>query len=88
MPTREAYEAILRALKAHPHRRVLECEFNDAVFGNFAISFETEGARRTVVNDRGELVLYTGRNDTNGGKTILPSLAEVDEQVLLRALGL
>jgi len=88
MDGREAFEAIRDALNAEPRRRIIESRYEELIFGNFIIAFEHDGQPSSIVNDRGELFLCSDLSGSKGCTVILPSLYEVDEQGLLRALGL
>lgn len=87
MDSRDVYDAILRAIDADPRRQLVASRFDDAAFGNFVISFEEDKRPRSVVNDRGELVLCTGLNGSGGCTTVLSCLPGADEEAVLRALG-
>lgn len=76
------------ALATKPGTRVLDCTYNDAMFGNFVIGFEAQGLSRSVVNDRGELALCSDLTGTQHCRTIVRSIATVDEQALIEALAL
>jgi hypothetical protein len=56
MDTRAAFDAIQRRLKADPRKSIVESFFDEEVFGNFWITYLQSGERRSVVNDRGQLV--------------------------------
>lgn len=88
MRPNEAYDAIRSALATIPGTRVLDCTYNDAMFGNFVIGFEVQGIARSVVNDRGELALCSDLAGTQHCKTIVRSIATVDQQALIEALAL
>jgi len=88
MDTREAFEAIRSALDADPCRRIVESRYEELIFGNFIIAFEHGGRPRSIVNDRGELCLCNDLSGSKGCALILPSLWDVDQQGILRALEL
>jgi hypothetical protein len=88
MTPNEAYDAIRSALAAKPGTRVLDCTYDDAMFGNFVIGFQAQGRARSFVNDRGELALCSDLAGTQHCRTIVRSLANVDEQTLIEALAL
>jgi hypothetical protein len=88
MDAREAYEAISRSLGADPRNCIIKCVFDERNFGNFIISFEHSGAPRSIVNDRGELVLCDDLEGSVGRRTVVPSLYGLDEQRVVRALKL
>ena len=56
MDTRAAFDAIQRRLKADPRKSIVESFFDEEVFGIFWITYLQSGERRSVVNDRGQLV--------------------------------
>jgi hypothetical protein len=88
MDSRDAFDAIQRALEADPRREMQASRYEAALFGNFVISFEEDGQSRSIVNDRGELMICAGPDGEGTCRTLLPSLAQADEQTVLRALGL
>jgi hypothetical protein len=85
--TRDAYDAILTALGADPRKHIVESFFHEENFGNFWISFEDNGRPRTLVNDRGQLILGRGRLGREE-TTVVQSIREADERTLLQALYL
>jgi hypothetical protein len=87
MNARDAYEATLRAVGADPRNRILECVFDEVNFGNFIVSFEQGGLHRSIVNDRGELVLCCDLEGSRDCRSVVRSLREVDEQRVIRALN-
>ena len=87
MGPNEAYDAIQRAFANTPGTRVLDCTYSGAMFGNFVIRFEAQGQTRSVVNDRGELALCSDLAGTQVCRTIVRSIASVDEQALVEALA-
>jgi hypothetical protein len=88
MGPNEAFDAIRRELATKPGTRVLDCTYTDTSFGNFIIGFEAHGQARSVVNDRGELALCSDLEGTQHCKTIIRSIAAVDEHELIKALAL
>jgi len=88
MGSKEAYDTIRRALASNPRTSIVDCIYDDAAFGNFVIAFEVEGRPRSVVNDRGELTLCSDLAGTRKCATVLPSIADADEQTLVEALNL
>lgn len=88
MDASAGYDAILRALAAEPRIRIVESFFDEVNFGNFIVRFEADGQPRSIVNDRGELVLCSDLEGSRDCRTALQSLYGVDKPALLRALGL
>jgi len=88
MGPNEAYDAIRTVLATRPGTRLLDCSYNDASFGNFVIGFEADGQARSVVNDRGELALCSDPAGTQHCRTIVRSIAALDEHALIEALAL
>jgi hypothetical protein len=88
MDARKAYEAISKTIGADPRNRIIKCVFDKENFGNFIISFERGGAPRSVVNDRGQLVLCDDPEGRLGCRTVVQSLYGVDEQRVIQALKL
>lgn len=69
-------------------KRIVESQFNEANFGNFVISFEVDGQPKSIVNDRGELVLCDDLEGSRDCKTVVQSLADADESIVISALNL
>ena len=88
MDAREAYQTILSALDADPRKRVVSSRFEEANFGNFVIGFEDEGRAKSILHDRGELVLCNDLHGNQDCTTALASLATADQPTALRALNL
>jgi|KBSSwiS6_1023812.scaffolds.fasta_scaffold58882_2 hypothetical protein len=80
MNPEEAYDAIRRVISADPQKRIVDSSFDAMSFGNFWVTFDDNGQRKSIVNDRGELVL--------DGQTAMLSMYEVDEPTIMRALRL
>ena len=83
MHTDDAYNALLNALGLDREIKITERFLDEENFGNFVISFEKYGRRRTLINDRGQLTLSRGREPST---TIVQSIGEADERTLLEAL--
>ena len=88
MGPNEAYHAIRDALMSKPSVSVLDCAYDDAKFGNFVIVFEADGEPRSVINDRGEIALCRGPAGNQHCTTVVPSVAAVEQEALITALGL
>lgn len=88
MRSKEAYNAIRKALASNPRTSIVECTYDTAAFGNFLIAFEADGEPKSVVNDRGELVLCGDLAGTRNCETVVPSINDVNERMILKALGL
>jgi len=88
MRSNEAYDAIRKALGSNHGTRLLSCTYDEEMFGNFVIAFEVDGRPSSVVNDRGELALCSDLVGTQRCRTIVRSIAAVDEQALIQALTL
>ena len=86
MGSEEAFTAIRRALGANKRVRLTKSIYDDESFGNFVISFQHAGKARSIVLDRGELILCSDPDGDGESKTLLSSIYEVDEQAILRAL--
>jgi hypothetical protein len=87
MDTRDAYDAICRALERDEAKRLVSAEFNELVFGNFVVSFERAGCPSSVVNDRGQLFLCDNLNGLGQCAMVVDSIREAGEQDLLRQIG-
>jgi len=88
MGSKEAYDAIRKALASNPRTSIADCTYEDAAFGNFVIAFELEGQPRSVVHDRGELALCSDLTGTRQCTTVLLSIVDADEQTVIEALKL
>jgi hypothetical protein len=86
MGSKEAYDAIRKALASNPRTSIVDCFYDDATFGNFVIAFDSEGQSRPAVNDRGKLALCNDFSGTHQCKTVVPSIADADERAVLEAL--
>lgn len=87
MEPTEAYEVICAAVEADPTKQLVESGLDKRHFGNFFVSFESDGQHQCWINDRGFLFLT---NDAGGkGQSIatLPSLRDLNRETLLRALS-
>ncbi|MCW3797935.1 hypothetical protein OMW55_08980 [Sphingomonas sp. BN140010] len=87
MDAREAYETILSALHADPRKRIVSSLFEEANFGYFLIGFEDEGRAKSILHDRGELVLCGDLHGSQDCTTALASLATADQPTAIRALN-
>jgi hypothetical protein len=87
MQTKAAFEAIQRALSKNPRRRVVRSSFDERVFGNFVIAFVEDGQPASLVNDRGQLLLYRGLEADEYRLTLLENLYEADEATVIEALA-
>jgi hypothetical protein len=81
-------EIIRGAITRDPNKRLVKSTFDEASFGNFIISFEEDGRARSVVNDRGELVVCSDLEGSRDCVTVLGSLHGADEQLIINALKL
>ena len=87
MDTREAYEAIQKAVKADPRKSVVGSSYDEEVFGNFWVTYVQGGERLSVVNDRGQLILYEGSEADHFRKMLLDDLYGADEQAILASIS-
>ena len=85
MRSDDAYNAILAALGSDPEIKIVERFLDEENFGNFVISFEKDGRRRMLTNDRGQLTFDRGQ--ATASRTIMQSIYEADERSLLQALN-
>jgi hypothetical protein len=88
MNSREAYDVICDAVEGDAAKRVVDKFYDDDNFGSFVVSFEEDGSRRSVVNDRGFVFLADGLDGSGNSTATVPSLYDVDAERLLSSLNL
>ncbi|MEA1072452.1 hypothetical protein [Sphingomonas sp. LY160] len=86
MDTREAFEAIRRRVNSDPRKSLVESIFDEHEFGNFWVTFEEAGERLSVVNDRGQLILFDGPMGDRFRKMLVSDLRDANEQAVLYAV--
>ena len=86
MDSRQAFDAIQAALKANPGFKIIDATYDEDAFGNFVISFVRDTAPQSFVLDRGELVLCDDMDGSNECRTVLQSICDVEEKVVLNAV--
>jgi hypothetical protein len=82
---RDAFEAIQKKLETDLGSDAVEGHFDDATFGNFWVRYVEAGETRSIVNDRGQLILYEGPDD-HFSKLLLQDLYSADPQSVLDSL--
>jgi len=87
METKAAFEAIQRALLNDPRKSIVRSSFDETMFGNFVIAFVEDGQAASLVNDRGQLLLYDGLDADEYRRTLLNDLYEADEAAVIRAVA-
>lgn len=87
MDTRAAFDTIQRKVKADPRKCIVESFFDEQVFGNFWITYDEGGERRSVVNDRGQLILYDGSAGDRFREMLVSDLRSADEKAVLEAVS-
>jgi hypothetical protein len=88
MIAEQAFRAIQAAILAKEDARVIHSRYDPMDFGNFIIAFEDAGRARSVICDRLELVVCNDLQGPRGFRTLFPSVQDVKEVELLRALEL
>ena len=86
MDTRDAFDAIERAVNADPRKRIAEIAYDEQVFGNFSITYDEGGERLSIVNDRGQLFLYGGPAGDEFRSMLVKDLRSASEQAVLEAV--
>lgn len=86
MDTREAFNAVQEKVKADPRKDFVDAFYDEQVFGNFWIIYDEGGERLSVVNDRGQLILYEGRTGDHFRALLLNDLPSADEKAVLQAV--
>jgi hypothetical protein len=76
------------SLLVHQHGcKIIEAKFEDAVFGNFLISYAVDNVVGSLVCDRGELYKCADLSGIKNCKLLLMSVQAIDERELLAALS-
>lgn len=88
MTAADAYKLILQVVNERSDTELVGSKFYERVFGSFIISFIQDGAEKSVVNDRFELVVCNDLHGDIGCRTVLKSIREADQQQLLNAIEL
>ena len=87
MDTRAAFDAIQRKLLADPQKSLVDSFYDEQVFGNFWITYVEGGERRSVVNDRGQLIRFEGEAaDEQLGEVLLDDLRNADDSKVIGAI--
>jgi hypothetical protein len=86
METKAAYEAIQRTLSADARKSVVHSSYDEEMFGNFVIAFLDDGRPSSLVNDRGQLLLYDGLDAEEYRRTLLDDLYGADEARVVQAV--
>lgn len=87
MDIRAAFDAIQRKVNADPRKSIVESSFDERSFGNFWVTYEQGGERLSVVNDRGQLILYHGPAGDHFRAMLISDLGSADEKAVLSAVG-
>ena len=87
MDTREAFDAIRKKVNADPHKSIVSCFFDERTFGNFWITYEVGVERLSVVNDRGQLILYDGPAGDHFRAMLITDLRSANEEAVLDAVS-
>ena len=87
MDTKEAFDVIDRKVKADARKTYIDGFYDEQVFGNFWITYDEGGERLSIVNDRGQLILYEGRAGDHFRATLLSDLRSADEKSVLQAVA-
>ena len=87
MDTREAFDAIKQGVNADPRKTPLESFFDERAFGNFWVIYEEGGERLSVVNDRGQLILYEGSAGERFRTMLVSDLRDADKKAVLDAVS-
>ena len=87
MDTREAFDVIQRSLNADPRKRLVESFFDERAFGNFWVTYEEAGERLSLVNDRGQLILYDGPTGDRFRSMLLIDLPKADERAIVDGIS-
>lgn len=87
MDTRDAFDAIQNKMKADPRKRMVQSSFDEQVFGNFCITYDEGSERLSVVNDRGQLILYGGPAADEFKSMLVDDLRSASEEAVLRAVS-
>lgn len=83
-----AYHIILKRLKLSPNSDLVDNSYDEENFGNFFISFKDRERHMSVICDRDELVICSDLLGTKDCKTAFSSLLNLNEDLLLKAIGL
>ena len=87
MDTRAAFDAIHRKVNSDPRKSIVESSFDERNFGNFWVTYEQGGERLSVVNDRGQLILYNGPAGDHFRAVLISDLGNADVKAVLDAVG-
>lgn len=87
MSTKDAYDIVLRQLSSSAIISLLNHRFDDALFGDFSVTFKVMDTECSIVNDRGELVLLKSNHDKEPYRTLVHDIREIDESELRKILG-
>jgi hypothetical protein len=75
-------------VRADRGKRLLDSAFDERNFGNFHISYKEGAHDKSIINDRGELVLCRDLEGRRKCTTVLSTLQGADQRTLRAALRL
>ena len=86
METEAAFDAIRRKLEGAPRTRITSSFYDASSFGNFWISYTQKNERRSIVNERGKLIVTNGSPAGPLREVLVEHLNSADEAALLASI--
>ena len=87
MDTKEAFDLIQRRITSDPRKTCVDSFFDERNFGDFWVTYEQGGGRLSVVNDRGQLILYEGPASDHFRAMLISDLRSASESAVRDAVG-